>query len=127
MIEPRLRGQVIEIGGPANVTLNEMAERFEIVTGRGGVRSHAPVPMMRLMSLLLKPIKPVLAAQINAGVIMDTRDTEVRLHGDPAALSNDPDDKSGSDDQARLPTRREATRTYRRPPSVRRCAVADGG
>jgi uncharacterized protein YbjT (DUF2867 family) len=73
-IDRGLRGQIVEIGGPEDVTLNQLADRFETVTGRGGSRSHAPAPMMRLMSLLLRPVKPVLAAQIGAGFVMDTRD-----------------------------------------------------
>jgi uncharacterized protein YbjT (DUF2867 family) len=74
VIEPRLRGQVIEIGGPENVTFNELADRFGSVTGHQAVKSHTPVPMMRLMSVLLRPVKPVLAGQVTGGVVMDTRD-----------------------------------------------------
>jgi uncharacterized protein YbjT (DUF2867 family) len=73
-IEPGLRGEVLEIGGPENMTLNELAVRFEAGTGRTGVIGHAPLPIMRAMALLLRPIKPVLAGQIRAGVVMDTRD-----------------------------------------------------
>ncbi len=74
VLEPGLRGQVIEIGGPEDVTLNGLADRFEAVTGTGGSRAHAPVPVMRLMSTVLRPFKPVLAGMIGAGVVMDTRD-----------------------------------------------------
>ena len=74
VVEPGLRGQIIEIGGPEDVTLNEMADRFEVVTGKRGARAHAPVPVMRLMSTALRPFKPVLAGMIGAGVVMDTRD-----------------------------------------------------
>ena len=74
VVDTGLRGQVIEIGGPEDVTLNGMADRFEAVTGKGGARSHAPVPVMRLMSTALRPFKPVLAGMIGAGVVMDTRD-----------------------------------------------------
>ena len=74
VVEPGLRGQVVEIGGPEDVTLNGLADRFEAVTGKGGAREHAPVPIMRLMSTVLRPFKPVLAGMIGAGVVMDTRD-----------------------------------------------------
>jgi NADH dehydrogenase len=74
VVEPGLRGQVIEIGGPEDVTLNGLADRFEAVTGKAGARDHAPVPVMRLMSAVLRPFKPGLAGMIGAGVVMDTRD-----------------------------------------------------
>ena len=72
--EPGLRAQSIDVGGPANLTFNELAACFEATTGRSGEKRHAPRPMMRAMSVLLRPVKPVLAAQMQASVIMDTRD-----------------------------------------------------
>ena len=39
-----------------------------------GTVNHVPLPMLRLMSLILRPIKPVLAGQMAAAVVMDTRD-----------------------------------------------------
>ena len=43
--------------------------------------------MLRLMSLALRPIKPVLAAQVAAAVILDTTDRTARLEGrDPATV-----------------------------------------
>ena len=36
--------------------------------------NHVPLLMLRVMSLILRPIKPVLAGQIAAAVVMDTRD-----------------------------------------------------
>jgi hypothetical protein len=33
-----------------------------------------PLPMMRLMAVVLRPVKPMIARQIQAGVVMDTRD-----------------------------------------------------
>lgn len=73
-VEPALRGAAIDIGGPENLSLDQVVARFEATTGRTGVKDHAPVPMMRAMALLLGPFKPVLAAQIRAGIVMDTRD-----------------------------------------------------
>jgi NADH dehydrogenase len=72
--DPALRGVMVEAGGPENLTLNQVAEVFERVTGKSGKKDHVPVPMMRLMSVLLRPVNPTLARQIRAGVIMDTFD-----------------------------------------------------
>ncbi|HEY7828403.1 MAG TPA: SDR family oxidoreductase [Candidatus Limnocylindrales bacterium] len=74
VVEPGLRNRIVDVGGPANLTFNELTACFEATTGRSGEKSHAPLPMMRAMSVLLKPIKPILAAQMHASVVMDTRD-----------------------------------------------------
>jgi NAD(P)-dependent dehydrogenase (short-subunit alcohol dehydrogenase family) len=50
------------------------AQIFETVTGKAGKKSHVPLPMMRLMSVLMRPVNPTLARQAQAGVVMDTHD-----------------------------------------------------
>lgn len=72
--DPAMRGVLVEVGGPENLSLRQFAETFETVTGKAGTKSHVPLPMMRLMSLLMRPVNPTLARQIQAGVVMDTRD-----------------------------------------------------
>jgi uncharacterized protein YbjT (DUF2867 family) len=51
--DPAVRGDIIEVGGPENLTMRQM---------------------MRAMAVLLRPVKPEIARQIQAGVVMDTRD-----------------------------------------------------
>lgn len=72
--DPTLHGRIIDVGGPENLTFNEIARRIERAAGRTGVTRHVPRTVMRVASTLLAPIKPVLAAQIRGGVIMDTTD-----------------------------------------------------
>ncbi|HKF17315.1 MAG TPA: SDR family oxidoreductase [Candidatus Dormibacteraeota bacterium] len=74
VVDPSVRGETIEIGGPENLTLLQVAEIFERVTGKTGKKSHVPLPMMRLMSIAMKPVNPTMARQIQAGVVMDTAD-----------------------------------------------------
>ncbi len=69
-----LRGQVLEVGGPENLSLLQLAETFARVTGKHGTHRHVPLAMMRAMAVLLRRLKPSLARQIQAGVVMDTRD-----------------------------------------------------
>ncbi len=76
-----LRGEVIEVGGPENVSMEQFARAFERATGKVGTVSRVPLPMMRLMAVLLRPVKPTMARLIQAGVVMDTRD----MSFDPAA------------------------------------------
>lgn len=74
VVGPSLRSETVEVGGPENLTLLQVAETFERETGKTGKKSHVPLPVMRLMSVVMKPINPALARQIQAGVVMDTTD-----------------------------------------------------
>lgn len=72
--DPSLRGELVEVGGPENLSMNQFAQTFEAVAGKAGKKSHVPLPMMRLMAALIRPVNPTLARQIQAGVVMDTCD-----------------------------------------------------
>jgi uncharacterized protein YbjT (DUF2867 family) len=68
-----LRGRVIEVGGPENLTMTEFVRAFRRETGANGRIGHIPRPLMRLGSLVAKPLNPAMARQIQAGLIMDTQ------------------------------------------------------
>lgn len=70
-----MRGVAIDVGGPENLTFEQVAATFARVAGRraAAVR-HVPLPVMRVASALLRPLAPALARQIHAGVVMDTVD-----------------------------------------------------
>jgi uncharacterized protein YbjT (DUF2867 family) len=74
VVDPAMRGEVVEVGGPENLSMEQVAQTFEAVTGKEGKASHVPLPIMRLMSVLMRPINSTLARQIHAGVVMDTYD-----------------------------------------------------
>jgi len=74
VVDPAMRGELVEVGGPENLSMNQFAQTFETVTEKAGKVSHVPLPMMRLMSVLMRPVNPTLARQIQAGVVMDTHD-----------------------------------------------------
>lgn len=74
VVDPTMRGEVIEIGGPENLSMKQFAQTFETVSGKAGKVSHVPLPAMRLMSVLMRPVNPTLAGQVHAGVVMDTHD-----------------------------------------------------
>jgi NADH dehydrogenase len=77
-----MTGQCLEIGGPENVTMRQMVETIQRVTRVTGKVSPVPLPMMRVMATLLRPLNPTLARQIQAAVVMDTTD----MSFDPAVL-----------------------------------------
>jgi uncharacterized protein YbjT (DUF2867 family) len=68
-----LRGLVIEVGGPENLTMTEFVRAFRRETGANGRIGHIPRPLMRIGSIVARPINPAIARLIQAGLIMDTQ------------------------------------------------------
>ncbi len=79
-VDPDLRGATVDIPGPENLTFDEVVAVVRLVTGASGAVSHVPLAMLRVLSVVLRPVKPVIAGQIGAAVVMDTRD----MTADPA-------------------------------------------
>ena len=77
-----MTGQCLEVGGPENLTMRQVAETIKRVTKVTGAVSSVPLPMMRVMATLLRPLNPTLARQIQAAVVMDTTD----MSFEPTAL-----------------------------------------
>jgi uncharacterized protein YbjT (DUF2867 family) len=77
-----MTGQCLEVGGPENLTMRQVAETIKRVTKVTGAVSSVPLPMMRIMATLLRPLNPTLARQIQAAVVMDTTD----MSFEPTAL-----------------------------------------
>lgn len=72
--DPKARNQMIKVGGPENLTFNQVAELFERLGGQPAKISHVPLPMMRVMRVLMRPFNPMLSLQITGGILMDTTD-----------------------------------------------------
>lgn len=77
-----MTSQCLEIGGPENLTMRQVAETIMRVTKVTGAVTPVPLPMMRMLAALLPRFNPTLARQIQAAVVMDTRD----MSFDPTAL-----------------------------------------
>jgi uncharacterized protein YbjT (DUF2867 family) len=67
-------GGTVEVVGPEDLSINDIVARFSAHLGRPVPTSHVPLPMLRAMALALRPIKPILAAQVAAAVVLDTID-----------------------------------------------------
>ena len=76
-----LRGQVLELGGPDNLTFVQLADIFQEVAGSRGTVRRVPRQALRAIVLLTAGIKPALARQVRAALAMDTLD----MTFDPAA------------------------------------------
>ena len=72
--DPAMLGITVEVGGPENLSMKQVVQTFQQVLGKQGKVNSVPLPAMRLMSVLMRPVKPALARQIQAGVVMDTQD-----------------------------------------------------
>lgn len=72
--DPGMRGAVVEIGGPENLSTTQFVRTVEAATGRAGKEGHVPLPMMRLMSVLMRPLKPTLARLAETAIVMDRFD-----------------------------------------------------
>src|SRR5215469_2278910 len=70
--DPGAGQRVIKVGGPENLTLNQVAEIFERASGRQAKKRHVPLPLMRVMSILMQPVNPALSRLIRLGIFMDT-------------------------------------------------------
>ncbi len=74
VVDPSLRGRILEVGGPQNLSMKQFVSIFELATGKTGTVNTVPLPMMRLMAAVMRVANASLAGQIQAGIAMDTRD-----------------------------------------------------
>jgi uncharacterized protein YbjT (DUF2867 family) len=74
VIDPSARGAVFEIGGPEDVSFNELATRLQRAAGRTAPPRHVPRAMLRLLAAGLGRIRPNRARQMRAAIVMDTID-----------------------------------------------------
>jgi uncharacterized protein YbjT (DUF2867 family) len=65
-----LRGEVVEVGGPDDLTLDDLAHD---VAGDRLVR-HVPRPVVALMGAVLRPVAPAVSRVVRTGLVMDRVD-----------------------------------------------------
>lgn len=67
--DPGLRNRAVDVPGPDNLTMTELAEHL----GATDVK-HVPRTALRVLSTVLPPFAPAFARQAHAAVVMDTTD-----------------------------------------------------
>lgn len=72
--DPSIRGKVLEIGGPDNLTFNELALAVQTAAGRSRPPRHVPSAMLRLMGGTIGRAKPELGRQVRAALVMGRTD-----------------------------------------------------
>lgn len=73
IVDAAMRGEVIEVGGPEDLSMAAFVEVFQMETGAIGEVGNLPPLAMRLAALAMRLVKPSMARQIQAGIVMDTR------------------------------------------------------
>lgn len=68
------RGQTLEIGGPDNISFNDLALAVQTADGRTGPPRHVPPAMLRLMAETIGRIQPQLGRQARAALALDSGD-----------------------------------------------------
>src|SRR5580765_2518898 len=72
VVDPSTRGATFEIGGPQNLSFNELAANLQKASGRTAAPRHVPRTMLRLLATVLGPIQPNRSRQMRAAIAMDT-------------------------------------------------------
>lgn len=70
----RLRNRTVEMGGPDNVTKNQIAEMYARFSGKPLKKMNVPTGVMKVMGPILRPIQPVLSRLMSFSVWTDTAD-----------------------------------------------------
>jgi NADH dehydrogenase len=68
------RGTILEIGGPDNLTFNDLACAVQAVDRRPREARHVPPAMLRLMAATVGQVRPQLGRQARAALAMDRDD-----------------------------------------------------
>ncbi len=71
---PTTRGQVLEIGGPDNLSFNQVAVAVQMADDRTGSPRHIPPPMLRLVAGTVGRFKHQVGRQTRAALAMDRID-----------------------------------------------------
>jgi len=74
LTKPGFERAVLDVGGPDNLSFNQLVQQIEAASGRPAKVRHVPMPVMRLSALLTKPFRPDVAGMIQAGIGFATAD-----------------------------------------------------
>jgi uncharacterized protein YbjT (DUF2867 family) len=73
------RGSTLRIGGPEDLTFNQLAASVQAAAGRGGTPRHLPPAALRVMAQTVGRLKPQVGRQARAAIAMDQIDLTFRV------------------------------------------------
>jgi NADH dehydrogenase len=74
VLEPEQRGRVVEVVGPEDLTLTELATRVATADGRSLPPRHVPPAVLRVTAATVGRLSPQLGRQVRAALAMDGAD-----------------------------------------------------
>lgn len=80
--DPAARDRILEIGGPDNLSFNQLAAAIQQAAGRTAAPRHVPRLVLRLMARSAGHLRPELGRQARAALVMDQADFSF----DPTAM-----------------------------------------
>ena len=80
--DPTTRGRTLEISGPQNLTLNQLALSVQASADRVSAPRHVPPLLLRLAAQTAGRLNPTVGRQVRAALAMDTGD----LSAQPTAI-----------------------------------------
>jgi len=72
--DPAMRGNTIELGGPDDLTMDELAEAVQIAAGRSSSPRHVPRLALHITARTLSRLRPQRAGMARAALAMDSLD-----------------------------------------------------
>lgn len=72
--DPRMRGETVEIGGPENLSSNQVAEVFATISGKKAKVTHLPMAAARVAALAVKGVHPGVSRVIKSAILSETTD-----------------------------------------------------
>lgn len=81
LTDPALTRTELPVGGPDNLTLNQLADRIARAAGRKVAVRHVPLPLMRMSVAAMRRLKPDVAGLIEAGIAMDSAEMSFDASG----------------------------------------------
>jgi uncharacterized protein YbjT (DUF2867 family) len=82
-----MRNRNLDVIGPASLTFRQIAEQIIATDATPSRIVHLPLALLRVMSVLAKPVAPAFARQAQAAVIMNTTDMTAASHTPPPHLA----------------------------------------
>jgi uncharacterized protein YbjT (DUF2867 family) len=82
LTDPKMKNRTIEMGGPDNLTKNQVAEMYGRFSGKKPKVTNVPTGVMKVMAPILRPFQPVISRLMVFSVWGDTTDQTF----DPGAM-----------------------------------------
>jgi NADH dehydrogenase len=101
--DPRMRGEVVEMGGPENLSSNQVADIFARVSGKKAKVTHLPLAAAHAAALAAKGVHPGVSRVIKSAILSETTDqtfdTSILLAKYPIKLTRLEDWAAGKNPQ----------------------------